>query len=55
VIDVYGSSESGTQARMTTGSGQSSAVFVVGDHTVVLDDDNRPIAPGSGRVGRLVT
>jgi acyl-CoA synthetase (AMP-forming)/AMP-acid ligase II len=53
VIDVYGSSESGTQARMATTNGQTAAVFAVGDHTVVLDEANRPVEPGSGRVGRL--
>jgi acyl-CoA synthetase (AMP-forming)/AMP-acid ligase II len=53
VIDVYGSSESGTQARMTTTNGQTAAVFAVDDHTVVLDEANQPVEPGSGRVGRL--
>ena len=57
VIDGYGSSETGvagTQTTMGDGpSAQQSPTFQVGPDTVVLDDDDQPVTPGSGVVGRL--
>jgi acyl-CoA synthetase (AMP-forming)/AMP-acid ligase II len=62
--DGMGSSESGIQGaarRMpdddpSTGTGEEGvAAFSVSDTTAVLDDDLRPVEPGSGVVGRLAT
>ncbi len=32
---------------------EQGAKFTVGEHTAVLDDDLRPVAPGSGAIGHL--
>jgi acyl-CoA synthetase (AMP-forming)/AMP-acid ligase II len=50
LVDVFGSSETGT-----TGSrvGAETETFSVDAHTTVLDDELRPVEPGSGAVGRL--
>ena len=55
VYDTFGSSESGTFARTVSAQGQTPGQgrFNVSEHAAVLDDDLRPVAPGSGRVGRL--
>jgi acyl-CoA synthetase (AMP-forming)/AMP-acid ligase II len=55
VYDTFGSSESGTFARTVSARGETPAQgrFTVSAHAAVLDDDLRPVAPGSGRVGRL--
>ena len=55
VYDTYGSSESGTFARSVSGAGQSppQGRFAGSAEAVVLGDDLRPVAPGSGEVGRL--
>ncbi len=55
VYDTFGSSESGTFARTVSGRGETPAQgrFMVSEHAAVLDDTLTPIAPGSGRVGRL--
>ncbi len=55
VYDTFGSSESGTFARTVSGRGQTPAQgrFALSEQAVVLDDELRPVAPGSGRVGRL--
>ena len=50
VMDVFGSSETGTTGSRT---GTDAETFTVDDRTTVLDDDLRPVAPGSGVVGRL--
>jgi acyl-CoA synthetase (AMP-forming)/AMP-acid ligase II len=49
VVDTLASSESGTAATRM-GSDQR---FMVDDRTVVLDDELRRVAPGSGQVGRV--
>lgn len=50
VVDTYGSSETGPQARAMGG------VRFVGDvRTVVLDEDLHPVPAGSGIVGRLAS
>ncbi len=49
ISDGFGASETGFN-----GTGEGGAPrFVVGPSTTVLDDDLRPLAPGSGVVGRL--
>ena len=55
VYDTYGSSESGTFAKSTSGPGTTPAQgrFAPRDDAVVLDDQLRPVKPGSGVVGRL--
>jgi acyl-CoA synthetase (AMP-forming)/AMP-acid ligase II len=55
VVDGYGSSETGVAGAQTT-MGDATAdgpTFVMGPDTMVLDDDDHPIAPGSGAIGRL--
>ena len=55
VYDTFGSSESGTFAKATSGTGNTPAQgrFAPRPDAVVLDDDLRPVRPGSGVVGRL--
>ena len=56
VIDGYGSSETGvagSEARVGGGGGPARSRFRVDATTAVLDDELRPLAPGSGAVGRL--
>jgi acyl-CoA synthetase (AMP-forming)/AMP-acid ligase II len=55
VYDTFGSSESGTFAKSTSGTGNTPAQgrFAPRDDAVVLDDELRPVEPGSGVVGRL--
>jgi acyl-CoA synthetase (AMP-forming)/AMP-acid ligase II len=55
VYDTFGSSESGTFAKSTSGSGNTPAQgrFAPREDAVVLDDELRPVRPGSGVVGRL--
>ena len=50
LIDVFGSSETGTAGSR---AGAETETFSVGADTIVLDDDLRPVEPGSGVVGRL--
>ena len=55
IYDTFGSSESGTFAKSTSGTGNTPAQgrFAPRDDAVVLDDELRPVKPGSGVVGRL--
>ena len=55
VYDTYGSSESGTFARAASGAGETpeQGRFFVSEAAAVLDENLRPVEPGSGRVGRL--
>jgi 3-oxocholest-4-en-26-oate---CoA ligase len=55
IYDTYGSSESGTFAKSTSGTGNTPAQgrFAPAKEAVVVDDDLRPVKPGSGVVGRL--
>jgi acyl-CoA synthetase (AMP-forming)/AMP-acid ligase II len=55
IYDTFGSSESGTFARSTSGAGNtpSQGRFAPRKDAVVLDDELRPVKPGSGIVGRL--
>ena len=56
VVDGFGSSETGGQGQWVTYPGAPDAVdnrFRMGADSVVLDDDHRPLPPGSGRVGWL--
>jgi acyl-CoA synthetase (AMP-forming)/AMP-acid ligase II len=49
VMDAFGSSETGVLGPR----GQDGGGFTLNDQTAVLDENGRPIAPGSGGVGRL--
>jgi acyl-CoA synthetase (AMP-forming)/AMP-acid ligase II len=55
VIDAFGSSETGLAGSRASGADDTAGVarFLVDERTQVLDDDLRPVAPGSGVVGRL--
>jgi acyl-CoA synthetase (AMP-forming)/AMP-acid ligase II len=55
IYDTFGSSESGTFAKSTSGTGNTPTQgrFAPRDDAVVLDDELRPVKPGSGVVGRL--
>ena len=55
VIDGFGASETGGQGQMvaTTGGAGTHPRFAVNDDTTVLDDELKPVVPGSGVVGRL--
>jgi acyl-CoA synthetase (AMP-forming)/AMP-acid ligase II len=55
VIDAFGSSETGIAGSRSAGAsdGGNGARFTVDESTSVLDDDLRPVPPGSGRIGRL--
>jgi acyl-CoA synthetase (AMP-forming)/AMP-acid ligase II len=58
IVEGIGSSESPAQAvALTTRSGAPSAslTFAAKAETIVVDDDLRPVPPGSGVVGRLAT
>ena len=59
IIDAIGSSESGVNGMAVQGKGQTAThggggpTVVAGRDAVVLDDDLRPLPPGSGVVGKL--
>ena len=55
VIDAFGSSETGLAGSRSSGAGDTAgtARFAVDERTAVLDDEHRPVVPGSGVIGRL--
>jgi 3-oxocholest-4-en-26-oate---CoA ligase len=59
VVDTFGASETGGQGRLApardvkAGGSAGPPRLLTDDDTVVFDDDLRPLAPGSGVVGRL--
>jgi fatty-acyl-CoA synthase len=57
IVDGFGASETGANGRLVDLAGEGNADgpprFTMEEHTAVLDDDLRPVAPGSGIVGRL--
>ena len=55
VFDGFGSSETGVigGGTSTAGGPVGGPRFQVDDHTAVLDDDGRPVRPGSGVAGHL--
>jgi 3-oxocholest-4-en-26-oate---CoA ligase len=57
LYDAYGSSEgSGLGVSLTTsGEPLHTAKFQPGPNTVILDDDDRPLEPAPGVVGRIAT
>ncbi len=54
LLDNYGASETGSQGLDAGGVTREGGIrFKMNERTVILDDELRPIAPGSGRVGRV--
>jgi 3-oxocholest-4-en-26-oate---CoA ligase len=54
LLDNFGASETGFQGRATPDSSPEAGLkFTMNPHTTVLDDQLRPVAPGSGVVGRV--
>jgi acyl-CoA synthetase (AMP-forming)/AMP-acid ligase II len=55
VVDGFGSSETGILGNKLHVAGDASTAprFTVNAQTQVLDDEGRPVQPGSGQVGRL--
>lgn len=55
IVDGLGSSETGSMgSKLSAASGDSDEPrFMVNDAMIVLDDNDQPLAPGSGEVGRL--
>jgi 3-oxocholest-4-en-26-oate---CoA ligase len=56
IVDGFGSSETGqvgTKASMAGGGPEAGPRFSVNAQTTVLDDELRPVEPGSGVAGRL--
>jgi fatty-acyl-CoA synthase len=55
LVDVFSSSEAvGMGSSVSTGSESAhTATFHLGDGVRVIDEDGRPVEPGSGQVGRL--
>ncbi len=54
LLDNFGASETGFQGRATPDSSPEAGLkFVMNAHTTVLDDGLRPLAAGSGAVGRV--
>jgi 3-oxocholest-4-en-26-oate---CoA ligase len=49
IVDTFGSSETGVAGSRSAGADR----FSVDKNTAVLDDELRPVEPGSGKVGRL--
>ena len=55
-VDGFGSTETGvtgSRARMPGNAVETGSRFSVGEHSMVLDDDGRPVTPGSGVIGHL--
>ena len=54
VMDSFGASETGASGTVFDTEGPAAGPrFTMGEFMTVLDDDLRPVAPGSGVVGRL--
>ena len=58
IVDGFGASETGTVGSRSSLPGSASGDddlprFTLNEQTTVLDDELRPVAPGSGTIGRL--
>ncbi len=53
VADTFGASETGGQGRLRAGAPGEPPRLITDADTAVLDDDGRPLPPGSDRIGRL--
>ncbi len=53
IVDSLGASETGFQGSVAGSDAEGKPRFVMGDHTLVIDDQGVPVQPGSGVVGHL--
>jgi acyl-CoA synthetase (AMP-forming)/AMP-acid ligase II len=53
IVNAFGSSETGFNGSAAPGTADKGLIFQANDRTTVLDDDLKPVAPGSGVVGRV--
>ena len=53
IVDSLGASETGFQGSVAGSDAEGKPRFVMGDHTLVIDDNGIPVEPGSGVVGHL--
>jgi acyl-CoA synthetase (AMP-forming)/AMP-acid ligase II len=55
IMDGLGASETGLMGSKISAAGADDPAphFVVNEHMTVLDEDNRPVEPGSGKMGML--
>jgi len=53
VVDTFGASETGGQGRLTGSRPGLPPRLLTDPDTAVLDDELRPVEPGSGRIGHL--
>jgi 3-oxocholest-4-en-26-oate---CoA ligase len=56
IVDSFGATETGHQGSMAPGTGHGAGqgpLFYMNDTNCVLDEDRKPVAPGSGVVGKL--
>jgi acyl-CoA synthetase (AMP-forming)/AMP-acid ligase II len=53
VVDSLGASETGFQGSVAGSDKEGKPRFVMGDHTLVIDEAGVPVEPGSGIVGHL--
>lgn len=54
ILDAFGASETGSQGSEAGGVQPDGGIrFKMNENTLVLDDDGKPVAPGSGVLGRL--
>ncbi len=55
LLDAFSSSEALGMGSSTSGAGAAAdtAKFQLSPNTIVIDDANRPVVPGSGEIGRL--
>ena len=54
LLDAFGASETGSQGMDAGGAQSDGGIrFRMNTHTVVLDDDRKPVAPGSGQIGKV--
>ncbi len=54
LFDAIGASETGLQGSGSGADESGRPKFLLGEHTMVIDDDGNPTTPGDGQVGRLV-
>jgi acyl-CoA synthetase (AMP-forming)/AMP-acid ligase II len=56
IVDSFGATETGHQGSMMAGTGHgagSQPLFYMNDTNCVLDEDRKPVVPGSGVIGKL--
>lgn len=56
IVDSFGATETGHQGSMLAGTGHGAGrgpVVVMNDTNCVFDDELRPVAPGSGVIGKI--